>query len=129
MMASAHSNPNPHINIVSNLDPYGGHFTPTPMYHGNMLPWVEVPGLSLVPPPHATHSFQPQLQTVGAMRENMMTSPVVPPPPAPQVFPPSTLPLRSTPLERRESSFRPSKYEFEAAPTPSRPFQTSAFEQ
>ena len=123
MMAAAHNNP--HIALVPSLSAYNP-FQATPMFQHDMLAWADVPGVSLVPPQPSGGAFPSHLQT---MCESPMASSMAPAPPTPQSFPPVGLPVHSVPIERRESSFRPSKYEFEVAPAPSRPFQTSAFEK
>lgn len=127
MMAAAHSNP--HIGLVPSMSSYDP-FQATPMFQHDMLAWADIPGVSLVTPPLPGSDFPSDLHTHGLMRESPMSASMAPAlPPPPQTFPTSTLPVRSVPSERRESSFRPSRYEFEIAPTPSRPFQTSAFEK
>jgi len=125
MMAAAHTNP--HIALVPSLSSYDP-FEATPIFQHDMLPWVDVPGMSLVTPPLPDSAFPSQLQTHGVFHETPMPSTMAPVSPAPPTFPPAGLPVRSVPLEGRDSSFRPSKYEFEV-PAPSRPFQTSAFEK
>jgi hypothetical protein len=126
MMAAAHSTP--HIALVPSLTSYNP-FEATPMFQHDMLAWADVPGMSLVSPHMADSGFPSHLQSPRGLRDTPMSAGMAPVSPAPQPFPPSVLPVRSVPLERRESSFRPSKYEFEVAPAPSRPFQTSAFEK
>ena len=126
MMAAAHANP--HIALVPAMSSYNP-FQATPMFQHDMLDWADVPGMSLVPPSLPGSAFPSHLQPHVPIRETPMSSSMAPASPGSQTFPASGLPVRSVPLERRESSFRPSKYEIEVAPAPSRPFQTAAFEQ
>lgn len=126
MIAAAQTTP--HIAFVPSLSSYHP-FSATPMYQSEMLAWADVPGLSLATPSPTAHGFSSHLQPLTGMRDNTMSPPISSAPGIPQTFPSLGLPMRPASLERRESSFRPSKYEFEVTPAPSRPFQTSAFEQ
>ena len=126
MMVSAQTNPQ--IALVPTMTSYSP-FQATPMYQSDMLAWADIPGISMAAPPPPGNSFPSDVQAHDAMRDDVIPPRMVAAPPPPQTFPASSLPMRSAPLERRESSFRRSKYEFEVAPAPSRPFQTSAFEQ
>lgn len=127
MMASDQINP--HIAFLPSLSGYNP-FSAAPMYQSDMLAWADIPGLSLATTsPPTTNGFPSPIHPHGDMRDDGMVSPTVPSPVGPQTYPNLGPPMRPPLLDRRESSFRPSKYEIEVAPAPSRPFQTSAFEQ